>query len=133
MHDELLSWRKEFPILANTTYLISNSLGAMPREVAASLATYAETWATKGVTAWNDWWEMPVGVGDLFGPIIGSGPGEVSLHQNVTITQAIIASCFTPKPPRNRVVFSDMEFPSIKYFWQAQKDVEVVIIPSDGV
>ncbi len=31
--DELLRWREEFPILTKTTYLISNSLGAMPRAV----------------------------------------------------------------------------------------------------
>ena len=31
--DDLLKWRKEFPILDETVYLISNSLGAMPRAV----------------------------------------------------------------------------------------------------
>jgi len=133
MHDELLHWRKEFPILETSTYLISNSLGAMPRAVRESLAAYAEEWATRGVTAWSDWWDMPIGVGDLLAPILGCDAREISLHQNVTITQAIVASCFDPKPPRNRVVFSDMEFPSVKYFWQAQKDVEIVIVPSDGV
>lgn len=133
MPDELLHWRKQFPILDRCTYLISNSLGAMPESVARALATYADTWATRGVTAWDEWWEMPVSVGDLLMPILGCGRGEISLHQNVTITQAIIASCLNPTPQRNRVVFSDMEFPSVKYFWQAQKDVEIVIVESDGV
>ncbi|SRR5579871_40048 len=133
MHDELLGWRKEFPILETSTYLISNSLGAMPRAVADSLASYADMWATRGVTAWEEWWDMPVSAGDLLAPILGCGSREISLHQNVTITQAIIASCFDFQPPRNRVVFSDMEFPSVKYFWQAQKGVEIVIVPSDGV
>ena len=133
MQDELLRWRKEFPILDKSTYLISNSLGAMPAAVERALATYADAWATRGVSAWDEWWDMPVSVGDLLMPILGCGRGEISLHQNVTITQAIIASCFTPKAPRNRVVFSDMEFPSVKYFWQAQNDVEVVIVESDGV
>jgi kynureninase len=133
MHDELLRWRKEFPILETSTYLISNSLGAMPRAVRESLAAYADAWAVRGVTAWEEWWDMPIGVGDLLAPILGCAGREISLHQNVTITQAVVASCFDPKPPRNRVVFSDMEFPSVKYFWQAQKDVEIVIVPSDGV
>ena len=66
-----------------------------------ALMTYADTWATKGVTAWDEWWDMPISVGDLLMPILGCGRGEISLHQNVTITQAIIASCFTPKAPRN--------------------------------
>ncbi|MDB4899223.1 MAG: aminotransferase class, partial [Gemmatimonadetes bacterium] len=33
MTDPLLRFRAEFPILASTTYLVSNSLGAMPRAV----------------------------------------------------------------------------------------------------
>ena len=53
----LESWRAEFPILARTTYMISNSLGAMPCGAARSLAEYAETWASRGVRAWEDrWW-----------------------------------------------------------------------------
>src|SRR5258706_15619484 len=118
MQDPLLNWRQEFPILQTSTYLISNSLGAMPRAVGDSLAAYVEQWATRGVTAWEDWWDMPVGVGDLLAPILGCGPREISLHQNVTITQAVLSSSFDPKPPRHRVALSDMDFPSVKYLWQ---------------
>jgi kynureninase len=133
MSDDLLAWREHFPILETSTYLISNSLGAMPRGVREALAAYTDAWATRGVTAWDQWWDMPVSVGDLIAPILGAGPGQISLHQNVTITQAIIASCFDFRPPRNRVVLSDMEFPSVKYFWQAQQGVDVVEVRGDGV
>lgn len=34
--DSLESWCDEFPILHRSTYMISNSLGAMPRGVALS-------------------------------------------------------------------------------------------------
>ena len=33
MADDLLRYRSQFPILERTTYLISNSLGAMPQGV----------------------------------------------------------------------------------------------------
>ena len=36
--DDLSKWRDEFPILARTVYMISNSLGAMPRQTARHLA-----------------------------------------------------------------------------------------------
>src|SRR3989442_294201 len=63
--DDLERWRTEFPILASTVYMISNSLGAMPRRTAESLAEYAHTWATRGVRAWEErWWEMAREVGD---------------------------------------------------------------------
>ena len=93
--DDLLHWRQEFPILERATYLISNSLGAMPRAVYDGLRDYADLWNTRGVRAWEEgWWEMAARVGDKIAPLIGAAPGELSLHQNVTLTQAVIASCF---------------------------------------
>jgi kynureninase len=120
--DELLKWRGEFPILETSTYMISNSLGAMPRAVYQRMHDYAEMWATRGVRAWEEgWWEMAVSVGDKVGAIMGTGPGEISLHQNVTLTQAIISSCFEYSAPRNKVVLADLEFPSTVYFYMEQR------------
>ncbi|HVS89104.1 MAG TPA: aminotransferase class V-fold PLP-dependent enzyme [Candidatus Acidoferrum sp.] len=119
--DELLKWRGEFPILGRTTYMISNSLGAMPRGVYDSMRAYADSWAERGVRAWEEgWWEMAVCVGDKIAPLIGAGPGEISLHQNVTLTQAVISSCFDFRGARNKVVMTDLEFPSIQYFYHEQ-------------
>jgi kynureninase len=132
--DELLKWRREFPILERTTYMISNSLGAMPRGVYNELRAYADSWAERGVRAWEEgWWEMAVGVGDQIAPLIGAGPGEISLHQNVTLTQAVISSCFDFRGVRNKVVMVELEFPSIQYFYHEQRRlgarVEVVPTP----
>lgn len=135
--DELLEWRKEFPILERTTYMISNSLGAMPRHVYDSLHDYAESWDMRGVRAWEEgWWEMAVSVGDKIGLLLGAGPGDISLHQNVTLTQAIIASCFDFQAPRNKVVMVDLEFPSVIYFYleQRRRGARVVTVESeDGI
>ena len=58
--DELLSWRKEFPILESAVHMISHSLGAMPRRASESMQEYAQTWSTRGIRAWEEgWWEMP--------------------------------------------------------------------------
>jgi kynureninase len=135
--DDLLKWREEFPILSRTTYMISNSLGAMPRGVYDRMREYADAWATRGVRAWEEgWWEMAVRVGDRIGALVGAAPGDISLHQNVTLTEAVIASCFDFRGPRNKVVMVDMEFPSILYFYQEQQSrgARVEIIPSeDGI
>jgi kynureninase len=135
--DELLEWRKEFPILEKTVYLISNSLGAMPRGVYDSLRGYCDTWAERGVRAWGDsWWDLPVNSGDLLAPILGTGPGEVSFHQNVTLAEAIVLSCFDFNGSRRKVVLTGMEFPSVMYLYRAQKDrgAEICVVEStDGV
>src|SRR5215467_902383 len=131
--DELLKWRGDFPILDRSTYMISNSLGAMPRGVYNSLHNYADQWAERGVRAWEEgWWEMAVGVSDQISPLIGAGAGEISLHQNVTATQAVIASCFDFRGPRNKVVMTDLEFPSVQYFYHEQRrhGARVELVPS---
>ena len=116
--DPLLAWRKEFPILEDTTYLISHSLGAMPRRTAGALQQFAETWASRGIRAWEEgWWEMPITVGNLIGSVIGAGPGEVVMHQNVSICQSIVTSCFDWNGPRNKLVTDGLNFPSNDYIY----------------
>src|ERR1043165_1035313 len=118
--DSLLAWRAEFPILAETTYLISHSLGAMPRRTSAQLAEYADTWSERGIRAWEEgWWEMPITVGNLIGRIIGAGDGEVVMQQNVSICQWIVASCFDWAAQRNKLVTDALNFPSNNYIYHS--------------
>lgn len=120
MTDDLLKWRREFPILDKAVYLISHSLGAMPRAAFSRLNDYAETWATRGVRAWAEgWWDLPVTVGDEVARIIGAGPGSVVMHQNVSVCQSLILSCFEPTPTRNKIVYSELNFPSVMYVYEA--------------
>lgn len=126
---ELADYRAEFPILEQTTYLVSHSLGAMPRKAADRLAGYARTWAERGIRAWAEgWWATPWTVGDQVGRIIGAPPGSTVMHQNVAIAEAVVLSCFRPPPPgRSRVVYERGNFPSVRYLYQAQPDLEVVV------
>ena len=120
MSDDLLKWRSEFPILDKTVYLISHSLGAMPKATYDQLHEYADLWATRGVRAWAEgWWEMPVTLGDELAQIIGADPGTVVMHQNVSVCQSLILSCFDPTPERNKIVYSELNFPSVMYVYEA--------------
>jgi kynureninase len=122
MADDLLRYRSQFPILERTTYLISNSLGAMPQGVYDAMKGYADIWATRGVRAWDErWWMLAAQVGDEIGVLMNAPPASVSTHQNVTTCQAVIASCCDFSGKRNKVVYSDLNFPSVMYFWQAQQ------------
>lgn len=134
MTDELLKWRSEFPILETSTYMISHSLGAMPRKVRDRLAEYTDMWATRGVRAWSEgWWDMPVSVGDLIGGIIGANPGEIVMHQNVSVAQSVICSCFDFQGPRNKIVYTELNFPTVMYVYEAQKrhGARIRVVPSD--
>ncbi len=116
MTDPLLKWRDEFPILSQTTYLISNSLGAMPRGVYDSLRDYADMWATRGIRAWAEgWWDLNIKVGDKVGAIIGAPPNTVSMHMNISLAIGILLTCFDFEGPRNKVVIEGGIFPSVYY------------------
>jgi kynureninase len=131
---ELLEYRAEFPILEHTTYLISHSLAPMPRRAEERLAEYARTWSERGIRAWGEgWWDMPITVGDQVGRIIGAPPCSTVMHQNVSIAEAVVLSCFRPVDPgRNRVVYERGNFPSVRYLYQAQPELEVVVCEDDG-
>jgi kynureninase len=130
---EFTRFRDRFPILEHTTYLINHSLGAMPAAAEDRVAEYARTWKERGIRAWAEgWWEMPLTVGDQIGRIINAPPGSTVMHQNVAVAEAIVVSCFRPVDPhRNRVVYEEGNFPSVRYLYQAQPELEVVVVPDD--
>jgi kynureninase len=92
----------------------------MPRATFDRLHDYANTWATRGVRAWAEgWWDMPITLGNELGRIIGAPTGTVVMHQNVSICQSLVLSCFEPKPDRNKIVYSELNFPSVMYVYEA--------------
>jgi len=135
MSDPLLRYRDEFPILATSTYLVSNSLGAMPRTVPERLAEYAQQWATLGVRAWaQGWWEMPVSVGDEIAPLIGANAGEVAMVPNVSVGQAQVLSALDYGGGRDTIVMTELDFPSVRYVYDAlaaRLGARIVVVPSD--
>jgi kynureninase len=135
MTDPLLAYRAEFPIVDRVTYLVSNSLGAMPRAVPARLTEYAAAWNARGVRAWAEgWWDMPVRVGDEIAPLIGAGMGEVVMFPNVTLAQAAILSAIDYTPPRDTIVMTELDFPSVRYVYDhlaARLGARIVVVPSD--
>lgn len=138
MHDPLLRFRAEFPILERTTYLVSHSLGAMPRSASAALAEYAQAWETRGVRAWEEgWWEMPIAVGNEVAPLIGAGAGQVAMVPNVTIAQAGIISALDYAPPRDTIVMSALDFPSVRHVYDGlarRLGARIVVVESpDGI
>jgi kynureninase len=131
---ELTDYRDRFPILAETTYLISHSLGPMPIEAERRLAEYAASWNSRGARAWGEgWWDLPLTVGDQIGRLIGAPPGSTVMHLNVTTAEALVLSCFDFRGERRRIVYEEENFPSVRYLQQAQaaRGAEIVVCPDE--
>lgn len=129
-------WRRHFPILANTTYLVNHSLGAMPVGVYDKLRAFADQWATRGVRAWAEgWWDAPVNVGNVLGRLMNAPPDTVVMHQNVSVIQSLVGSALDFSGKRNKVVYTDQEFPTNMYVWEGFKKfgARIECVPTDGV
>ena len=139
-HDEAAAsqdweaWREEFPILDETLYMVNHSLGAMPRAAFHALAEYAGDWSTRGIRAWDEgWWEMALTHGDHVAPVIGAAAGTVTMLPNVSTAMATVASALDFTPDRPKVVYTDLNFPTVMYVWEAQarRGAEICVVPSD--
>ena len=134
--DALLAWRSEFPGLERVLHFISHSLGAMPRGAEKALTHYARVWRERGIRAWEEeWFELPIRVGNVLAGILHAPPDTISMHENVTIAQAIALSAVDFSPPRNRLVCTAEDFPSMLYLYEglARRGIEVARVPArDG-
>lgn len=135
--DPLLRFRPEFPGLGRCTYLVSHSLGAMPRAAADELARYGREWTELGVNAWEEaWWSLPGEAGDELAPLLGAPAGSVVLQPNATLAAAVLLSAFDFAPPRDGLVTTALDFPSLLYLYRGlrKRGARVVEVPSeDGI
>ena len=133
--DPLLKWRAEFPIVETCAYLVSHSLGAMPRRAREHLRAFADEWDHRGVRAWHEgWWEIGRETGNLLAPLFGVAPGTITMHQNATVAQSVVASCFTYEGARRRIVLQDLDFPTNHYLFEGFRryGAEIVYVKSES-
>jgi len=132
--DSLLSWRAEFPILDTCTYLVSHSLGAMPRRTRAYLNQFADEWDGRGVRAWYEgWWTVGADTGNILAPILGVHKDTITMHQNATVAQSIVASCFSFDGRRRKIVMQDLDFPTNHYLFEGLRryGADIAYVKSD--
>jgi len=103
------------------------------------MLAYCDAWENHtSEDAWaTSWWELSQQVGDRIARILGGEPGSVQIQPNASIALATVASCFDFKSSkRNRVVTTALDFPSMEYIWDGQRQVgaQIEVVPSaDGI
>jgi kynureninase len=118
----LADYRDEFPVLARKAYLISASLGPVGERSQHYLNEYMDAWATKGAPdlVWfEDIFPRMAALKRSFADLTGCDPDEVALTTNISIALSTIASCLDLSGERNRVVLSELDFPTDGHVWLA--------------
>lgn len=134
---DLLALRAEFPTLETSVHLVSHSLGAMPRAARARANQFLDQWESDAIESWSHHWlPMVREFGDVVADVVGADHGTIAVNQNVSTIQAMLASCFDFAKPRNRVVYTELNFSTVHYVWQEQtrRGAEVVMVRGgDGI
>jgi kynureninase len=129
--------RREFPILQDRVYLNSCSLGALSRRAEAYLDEFLERWHTMGASAWYEHWLGRMALlRRRVERFIGGADGSVALAASTSAALSTVAESVdsTGAAGRNRVVCSELDFPTLGYQWAVKPGVEMVVLPSrDGV
>jgi kynureninase len=124
-HPELLPYRDEFSILQKKTYLNSCSLGALSTRSMNNVARFLETWNEWGAHAWYEIWMNEVmQARKKFATLIGAQLHEVAIAPNVSTALSVISSSLD-YTTRNKVVLSDMDFPTLAYQWLVKERLGV--------
>ncbi|WP_428965639.1 aminotransferase class V-fold PLP-dependent enzyme [Micromonospora fluostatini] len=114
--------RAEFPLLdTGVVYLNSNSTGAAPRGVQHVLTDYWTTLRTWRDEVWHDWHVGLDRYADAVAALIGAPAGSVVTDANLSTLLGRVVSCFDYPPERDRVLITDLEFPTVPFLWQAQR------------
>jgi kynureninase len=135
----LQSYREEFSVLQRKAYLISASLGPVSGRSKRYLQEYVDAWEEMGAPE-PVWFERIFPrmrqVKAMFGRLVGADPAELAITTNVSLALSTIASCLDFSGERNRVILTELDFPTEGHVWLAQqrRGAEVVFLPSpDGL
>jgi kynureninase len=130
--DELLAYRDRFPTLRLGPYFAAHTLGPMPDTVPEALAGFAREWAEQGVVAWHGWLERIRETAAILEGLFGAPAGSVALGPNVSVLAGQVLSCLDWSGPRDRLVTTDLEFPTCDYLYRAQETVgaKLEVVPS---
>lgn len=121
--DPVRHLRERFVLPPGLIYLDGNSLGMAPRAALERVAEVAgREWAQGLIRSWNDagWWGLPRRLGDKLAPLLGAGPGEVVVTDNITVNLfkllSVALEVQAERDPARRVIVSERRnFPTDLY------------------
>lgn len=127
--DTGIDWKQQrarFPIFGSTLYINSCSYGALSNEVEAAFHAYLADRHANG-SDWDNWVghneALRVDYADLF----GASPAEIAVTPSASAGINSVASAMDFSGDRNKVVITDLEFPTNAQIWYAQEQRGAVV------
>jgi kynureninase len=129
--DALAHFRERFVIEGPVIYADGNSLGRLPEATIERLGSVVDTWGSKLVSAWPDWIDRPLEVGDLLADaVLGANRGEVLVCDSTTVNLFKLAAAALARRPGALVTDAD-NFPTDRYVLEGLG--ELVVFAADRI
>ncbi|PEZ50283.1 aminotransferase [Priestia megaterium] len=135
MNNPFSSYRSFFPILSEYVHLASCSQGAIAQPVSRAIEDYHNSLLSSG-TNWQQAILKVEATRDKFAKLINAEPDEIAILTSVSDVLSAIATSLPYHHTRNRIVLTDVDFPTVGHVWYAQKEygANISLIRSlDGV
>ena len=127
--------RRRFPVLERKTYLNSGSYCALADSVRDAINAYMDDRLQVGAN-WDVWVTKNEAVRRAMAAVLRAAPDEIAVTASASAGLNALASALDFRPPRNKVVVSDFEFPTNAQIWHAQepRGARIVHVPrtADG-
>ncbi|SDR24294.1 Kynureninase [Rhizobiales bacterium GAS191] len=114
--DPLKACRARFALAEGMIYLDGNSLGALPRGVAAHVINVVEEeWGQGLIRSWNaaGWYAAPARIGAKLASLLGAKPHEVTVTESISINLfKLLVAAARMRPTRKVILAEHGNFPS---------------------
>lgn len=117
---DVRQWRTHFPIFKHKTYLNSCSYGAVATDVRAAYDAYLDDREREG-SYWDHWVGLNEALRASLAKLLNVSPGEIAITASLSAGLNALAGAMDFSGKRNKVVLSDLEFPTVGQIWHAQQ------------
>jgi selenocysteine lyase/cysteine desulfurase len=117
---ELDAVRARIPILRTRIPLNNCSQAPQCEATRAAVASYLTSWNEAGMD-WDRWLTETEAARAEFAAFVGGRPEDVAVATSVSQATSSVATALDWTGPRNRIVASGAEFPTVGHAWLAQE------------
>lgn len=124
-------------MLPRGIYLDGNSLGPLSYAAQSAIERRLKQWQYKGVSAWDEWFELAERLNPALAKLVGSKASEIITTGSITSNlHALLATFYKPKGKRQHILATSLDFPSDLYAlraWAERNGADLKLILSrDG-
>ncbi len=120
MNDLSGKYRHLFPVFEKVNYLNSCSQGALAIPVRDAIDEYMEGMYEKG-SRWNEWVSKQEELRNLVAKAFSTSPSNVAITSNASSGINSVLSSFDFSGSKNRIITTDLEFPTMGQILHAQE------------